>query len=83
MQTASGFTYLPLKGIDAPGPKYGRLVTTAFARRSFTTMLVRPIVPVLLTMPVKVTVWPFSMMEGEQFWLRLKAGGLVSTTVTV
>ena len=56
---------------------------TEFKRVSVTVTLVKTIVPRLVTIPLKVTVWPISMNCGLQPLVTPIKGGAISITFTI
>src|SRR2546429_9401318 len=56
---------------------------TLFSNVSVTEIFIRAVAPRLVTIPVKITVCPFSMIWGLQFFVMPSSGTLVSCTVMV
>src|SRR3989442_12625696 len=59
------------------------MAITLFSNGSVTVIFVSAVAPRLVTTPVKMTVCPFSMIWGLQFFVMPSSGTLVSCTVMV
>src|SRR5438445_13815112 len=74
---------MAVKGALAPGTRNEIGTMTVLSSGSVMVMLVSALDPVLVTKPVKLTLWPASMACGLQ-WLTIPTDGrFVSSTVTV
>ena len=70
--------YVPEYEAVPPGASEGTVAMIVLSRLSETVILVRIIFPVLVTIPLKDTVWPGSITEGLQANVMLIAGRFVS-----